>query len=241
MKLISLNIWGGRIHQPLRDFINRHKNVDIFCFQEIYHNAPDQMTENARQPVLNIFNEIKGLLPEHNAFFRPVLRDCYGIGMFVKKSINVLEEGDIIIHDRPEIISGGAHSRNLQWANCRSNNKTFHIINVHGLWNGMGKTDTADRITQSQKIKNFVSSVSNPKVLCGDFNLRPDTQSIQMLEDGLTNLIKKFNISSTRTSFYDKSEKFADYAFISPDVKINDFRILPDEVSDHAAMYLEFE
>jgi len=34
---------------------------------------------------------------------------------------------------------------------------------------------------------------------------------------------------------------FADYAFASKNIKINQFQVLPDEVSDHLALLLDFE
>lgn len=37
MKLICLNAWGGKIYQPLMDFIRKHtQDTDIFCFQEVF-------------------------------------------------------------------------------------------------------------------------------------------------------------------------------------------------------------
>ncbi|MGL6035657.1 MAG: hypothetical protein ACRC0B_00600 [Legionella sp.] len=39
MKLITLNIWGGYIRNPLLEFIHEHKDIDIFCLQEVYNNA----------------------------------------------------------------------------------------------------------------------------------------------------------------------------------------------------------
>jgi endonuclease/exonuclease/phosphatase family metal-dependent hydrolase len=62
-----------------------------------------------------------------------------------------------------------------------------------------------------------------------------------MLEDGMRNLIREYKITSTRTSFYPKTEKFADYFFVSPEVQVNDFQVLPDEVSDHAPLLLSFK
>ena len=38
-----------------------------------------------------------------------------------------------------------------------------------------------------------------------------------------------------------KPIKFADYTFVIPEIKVNEFKMLPDEVSDHLAMYLDFE
>ncbi len=41
-----------------------------------------------------------------------------------------------------------------------------------------------------------------PTILCGDFNLMPDTKSIEILETGMQNLVKNYNVTSTRSSFY---------------------------------------
>ena len=35
MKIISLNAWCGRAGEPLHDFFIKHKNIDIFCLQEV--------------------------------------------------------------------------------------------------------------------------------------------------------------------------------------------------------------
>jgi endonuclease/exonuclease/phosphatase family metal-dependent hydrolase len=66
--------------------------------------------------------------------------------------------------------------------------------------------------------------------------------SLKKIEDsGMRNLIKEYGITSTRSSFYKKPERFADYTFVSKETKVNNFKILPDEISDHLAMYLDFE
>jgi endonuclease/exonuclease/phosphatase family metal-dependent hydrolase len=241
MQLISLNIWGGHIHQPLLEFISHYRDVDIFCFQEVYRHASRKISSDDRLVNLNIFTDLQTVLPDHQAFFRPVVDDVYGIGMMIKKTIDVLEEGDVIIHDNPSYSGlGPAHSRNLQWVLCRSNQQIYSICNVHGLWNGQGKTDTAARLAQSQRIKTFLNSIRTPKILCGDFNLRPDTESIRLLEADLQNLIKIHGIHSTRTRFYDKEEKYADYIFSSPEIIVNSFTVLVDEVSDHAPLLLDY-
>jgi endonuclease/exonuclease/phosphatase family metal-dependent hydrolase len=112
---------------------------------------------------------------------------------------------------------------------------------VHGLWNGKGKTDSVERIAQSQRIKQFLDTINNPKILCGDFNLRPDTESVKIIESGMRNLIKEYDIKSTRTSFYQKEEKYADYIFASADIIVNSFEVLNEEVSDHAPLLLDFD
>jgi endonuclease/exonuclease/phosphatase family metal-dependent hydrolase len=241
MKLITLNIWGGHVRDPLLDFVITHRQTDIFCFQEVYHNAPQKISDEDRYVSLNIFSELHSLLPDHEPFFRPVVGGIYGIGMFVKKGIQVLEEGEVAIYDNPTYRGlGPTHCRNLQWVKCQSNHKLYTIANVHGLWNGKGKTDAPERILQSEKIKAFLDTVQVPKVLCGDLNLRPDTESIKMVAQNMTNLIERFNVECTRTSLYPKAEKFADYVFISPEIFVNHFAVLQDEVSDHSPLLLDF-
>jgi endonuclease/exonuclease/phosphatase family metal-dependent hydrolase len=119
------------------------------------------------------------------------------------------------------------------------------FINFHGLWTdkkeGRGKQDIEERLEQSENILKFTSKLSNPYILCGDFNLLPDTESIKKFERaGLKNLIREYNITSTRTSYYTRPEKHADYAFVSDGIEVKDFKILPDKISDHAPMSLEF-
>jgi endonuclease/exonuclease/phosphatase family metal-dependent hydrolase len=242
MKIMSLNIWGGHVKQPLLDFIAKHHDVDVFCFQEVYHNGARKVSDEERVVYLNIFAEMQALLPEHKPFFRPVVENHYGIAMLVKNEVEVIEEGQFPIYDNPGYPGiGPAHSRILQWANCQVGPHVYTVINIHGLWNGKGKTDSPERILQSQRIREFVEKLKDPFVLCGDFNLRPDTESLQIIQKGMTNLIEKQGITSTRTSFYPKEEKFADYVFTSPALTVRRFEVLQDVVSDHAPLLVEVE
>ena len=55
----------------------------------------------------------------------------------------------------------------------------------------------------------------------------------------MRNLIKEFGVTSTRTSFYTKPVKFADYVFVSKDINLKNLKILPHEVSDHTPLLIE--
>jgi endonuclease/exonuclease/phosphatase family metal-dependent hydrolase len=240
-KLITLNIWGGHIEKPLLNFIKSNQDVDIFCLQEVYCKASAKISNEDRYINLDIFSEIQKLLPEHRGYFRPVVNNIYGIAMFVKTNIQVMDEGEVTIYANDNYIGvGPTHSRILQYIKCSINNKDLVIINIHGLWNGMGKNDSPERIVQSSKIKEFIDKVNTPKILCGDFNLRPDTQSLQILGGTMDDQIKIHNIQSTRTNFYPGTERFADYVFTSKDITVKNFQVLADEVSDHAPLLVEF-
>lgn len=61
-----------------------------------------------------------------------------------------------------------------------------------------------------------------------------------MLESNMINLIKKYNIPTTRNKYFPGKDKFADYTFISPDINAQDFRVPTAEISDHLPMILDF-
>lgn len=255
MKLITLNTWGGRAGKELilSFFPKYQKDADIFCLQEIW-SAPHEHLEGystAGKPLSNadvtthLMQDICKLLPDFKEYFRPHFTDHYGIMTMVRNTFEVLEEGETYVHKEKGFFPKddlGKHARNIQWLKINHDGKKFAVINFHGLWNGQGKGDSDDRISQSQKIIDYLKTLDYEYVLCGDFNLLPDTQSLKMFEEfGLRNLIKEYGITSTRTSLYKPAVRYADYVFVSPGVKVNHFEVLPDEVSDHNALMLDFE
>jgi endonuclease/exonuclease/phosphatase family metal-dependent hydrolase len=243
MKLISLNTWGGQIPEIL-DFFKQYQDTDIFLLQEIFHNGTERTLFDDKERS-ELFKEICELLPNHRGYFAPSVDTEWGLAIFIKKSIKVLGHGDIFVYlERDSLVEKDATTvgRNLQFINIVSNNKTLNILNFHGLWSGLGKLDSPERLGQSEKIVNFVKNLAGETILAGDFNLRPDTQSLSIIENELTlrNLVKEYKIQTTRTSFYKKPEKFADYILCSSGIIVKNFLTLPEEVSDHKALLLEF-
>ncbi len=244
MKLITLNTWMGFLSEDLLKFLATKKDqIDIFCFQEIYSEAMGKEEEDLPgDRNLDIYGDIAKVLSGHHGYFKPAHQDFYGQAMFIRTGIPVLNEGDFEIFKNPnDTPDMGTHSRNLQYATIQMGDKELTVANVHGLWNGQGKLDTPERILQSKNIREFMDQQNDPKILCGDFNLLPGTESLMIAGEGMVDLIAKYGITSTRTSQYTKLDKYADYVFTSPDIKVNNFEALPDEVSDHAALQLDFD
>ncbi|CAF1522477.1 unnamed protein product [Didymodactylos carnosus] len=247
MKIITLNAWDGRGGTTaLLNFFKNWQDVDIFCLQEIFNggeNDVDEVKSNVPEKEYRLFTLITEALPTHQGFFRPSLKDFYGLAMFVKKNITIVEEGVYFVHQYQGYVPDDdirCHARNIQYIKTEINGKQTAVMNFHGLWNGNGKTDTEDRIQQSTNILHITKNISENFVLCGDFNLLPDTKSIKMLEAvGLRNLIKEYGITSTRTSYYMKPDRYADYVFVTAGLEVTDFKALPEEVSDHAPLYTE--
>lgn len=179
-------------------------------------------------------------MPDFNYFFRPQYRGIYGLATFVRKSIHVENEGEVFVfkhqgYENP--IAMGNHGRNIQHLTLRTDAGPITIVNFHGLWNGQGKSDSEDRILQSQKIAQFLTTVRTPYALAGDFNLTPNTQSFRILNDICPkDFIAEYGVTSTRSSFYPKPERLADYILACEKTQASTFEVLPDEVSDHLAL-----
>lgn len=245
MKLVTLNVWGGNLHNRLFSFVQRlGADTDLFCFQEMHHEGTGKFEFDPREHP-EIFLEFQKVLPNHEGYFHPHFRDFFGLATFVRRSVTVSHVIDEFVYrQRGYEPEGdiGHHARNVQIATCALSGKRFHVLNFHGLWNGKGKTDTLDRLEQSRRIIKAIKRLDGPMILCGDFNLEPHTESLAMLEGcGLRNLVKEYGVMSTRTSFYTKPGKFADYILVSEGIDVRSFRVLPEEVSDHAALELEFD
>lgn len=257
MKLISLNIWGGKIYRPLINFIKKHsQDTDIFCFQEVFHTT-SQTREQAGFR-LNLYHEFENILNKHQGFFAPTL-DNYivgsfqthfidfnlssGLAVFINKKLSLLSHRDIFIYGSRNSFDPtdfNSLPRNIQYINFVSQDKKFTVCNLHGLWIRGTKDDTPSRIRQSKQVLKLLKKQAGKKILCGDFNLNMDTQSIKLLESDMINLTKKFHIPTTRNKFYPGPEKYADYTFVSRDVNIKSFEVPKIDVSDHLPMILEF-
>lgn len=229
----------------LEKFLEKNsKSVDIFCFQEVY-NGESYSSPIKLSPNHNLFSEMEIILKNYDGYFRPHYKTKYGLAIFVKKDLKVLKkEEDIFIYKEKDYIPKGEqgnHARNIQSIVVEKEGRKYSIFNFHGLWNGKGKNDSRGRIIQSENIKKYLLGFEKgTRVLCGDFNLLPETTSVKILEDiPLLNLIKKYNIIDTRTSYYKKDVRYADYILIDEGILEKNFLVMKDEVSDHAALFLE--
>ncbi len=254
MKLISLNIWGGKIHGSLIEFFKEYSDsVDIFCLQDILFGEKAEFSPK-RGGRVNIFNEIKEILhdfkpsifrtPGESHFHDEILDPNVGCGqvIFIRKNLEIKESGGFRSEDDIYKQDGTIASGKYHWIKTEIKGRETLIMNIHGLWQkDSDKKDTPERLRQCELIQNFLDSHIGQKIVCGDLNIDLNTRSMEILGQNLVNLVKEYKISSTRSSLYPKSGKFADYVFVSEGIKIKDFKVLQDKVSDHLPLLLEFE
>ena len=263
MRLISLNTWGGRLFDSFAKYITTEaESTDVFCFQEVFQTNSDIHTDR-QDPTdgfvfrVNLFSEITKLLPNFQGYFanaqdgflynKPVNYNLsYGLATFVKRNIFVGSHKDIFIfgEKNSQLESdkvGITTPRNLQYVNLKTPKENeLTIGNLHGLWKPGPKTDSEATLGQSKRVKTFLDKTPNPKILCGDFNLLPETKSLRILEENMVDLVKKFDIHSTRSVSFKYETRYADYMLVSPDVVVERFNAPHINVSDHLPLVLEF-
>ena len=186
---------------------------------------------------------MKKILPQYQGYFHPTHDDDFGLVTFLSQDITVHDSGSFSLYDGMQLSPNDKNmGRIAQWFSVTQGAQNYMILNMHGYHTKTGKGDIPERLIQSQNIiKHAEKFINNdiPVIVCGDFNLRSDTESIAMFNTYFKNLINMYNVQNTRTSYYTRDEKFADYIFISNDLHEKEFKCIDEEVSDHAALYVE--
>ncbi len=229
MKILFLNCCSGDIlQQEMTAFVeNMSKDVDIFCFQESLSKDYWLFSD-----CLKSYRLIKKYKETKN-------NDNFALSIFVNRKLNLKLSKSIF-----------EYSQNVGlvlWLRIETNGKYFDICNVHGVSKPGDKLDTKQRIRQSNKIIDFLK-IQNSRltVIGGDFNLDINTQSVNCFENnGYRNLIKDFNINTTRNKnawakYPNNKQYFADYVFINSEKKVSNFEVLDCNFSDHLPMIIEF-
>jgi len=232
MRIIFLNSWFGEAGKPFFDFIKKESSkTDIFCFMEF---TPD------------LFIKVSEILTGHTGFIEKgmVLEskgvvDCQVI--FTRKDINVTASGKLNLYKNATNDVGFG-----SFVIFEKEGKIINLLNIHGKSQPGHKMDTPARIKQSKILIDFFKDKNGPKIIGGDFNLNLDTKSVKMFEEsGYRNLIRDYKIKNTRNELswkqFNNVQHFADYVFVSKDVKVKKFEVPYLEISDHLPLILDFE
>lgn len=246
MKVISLNTLGGKLFEPLMVFIQEEAPAcAAFCMQEMYRGSAELAASGER---LNLFELVSAALPDFEASFAGAVRFADGVeggeAMFVRRALapafDVRFAVGEYMADYPQ------HKENWPAVLHSAQVGDLTLAHVHGVAYPGHKEDTPERLEQSRVIADYVRSFGTPAVLCGDFNLLPDTESVRTLErTPLRNLITEYGIQSTRPEEHlrkyapEDRQHFADYMFVSPEVAVHSFEVPALEVSDHLPLILE--
>ncbi|MEN9557793.1 MAG: hypothetical protein RL141_162 [Candidatus Parcubacteria bacterium] len=271
MRIISLNTYTGVAFEPLMAFIAQQApQTDVFCFQEVntalhpdIPHTQEHLLER-RLMRMNLLQEMIQSLPDFEMRFAPMQDDLdvapnvhgktqIGLAVFVRKTLPIRESGDFFLSNGYNTyVSGNFETLgfNAVYVGLDIGGTPLTICTVHGISHPGHKLDTPVRLAQSEKLLAFLAGRSGEKIVMGDFNLFPDTESIRMIErTGLRNLIRLYDIQDTRGTLNKElhpqyaahpggHQRFADYAFVSQGITVHHFEVPDVPVSDHLPMML---
>lgn len=228
MKIIFLNAWEGKLREEIFDFIREHSSdTDIFCFQE------------SQGEMERICAEI---LSDYNRFFQHKQINAihyYDQAIYVKRGVEIISSGSLL--------ETGIDTGLGLYVEVKTDSGNMFICNMHGISQPGEKLDNEGRLEQSRVPIDFFKNKEGLKIIGGDFNLMPETESIQMfVKNGYRDLIKDYAIRTTRNHYawdmYPGNPMYySDYVFTSKEVKVRNFKVIENEVSDHLPLILEID
>ena len=264
MRIISVNAWGGAMFDDLAEWVATC-GADVLCLQEVtrtpqlggwtsFADADRTLPQRA-----DLLCDIDSVLPRHRGLFvasdtGPVTDDAgrthrqdFGLATFVAETTTVAG-----VHSR--FVHGRYVEHRDRWPNDsrpraalatrlfdRTARRFVTVVQAHGLRDPRGKQDTTDRRAQAERLAELIVAVREEGdriVVCGDFNLLPDSETFRILGGlGLTELVRD---ADTRTSRYRKPLRSASYLLVSDPAAVQRFEVVTDpEVSDHRPLLLE--
>lgn len=263
MRIASVNAWGGALAGELLAWLAASA-ADILCLQEVTRTPGltgwTRFTDGERSlpQRATLLDDVRGVLPRHQAFF--VTSDCGPVHDDTGRShrqdfgLATLAGDDLPVVGLDSVFVHGQFTDHLEWAVAdrprialavrtvdRSSGRPVCVVQVHGLRDPLGKADTPARRSQADRLADLIRRVREPKdlvVVCGDFNVLPDSETFTVLADlGLTDLV---GTADTRTSNYRKPVRHASYLLVSDLAAVKRFEIAAEpEVSDHRALILD--
>jgi endonuclease/exonuclease/phosphatase family metal-dependent hydrolase len=243
VKLIQANIWGGKLGQQITDFLKAEK-PDFVCMQEV--NDLEGRSGTKRFATLDEIKEGAGF---GEAFMSPSYSFSY--------MERALHYGNAILSKLPfttakTIFTRGEHKRNfdvmkndgnirnLQLVTANVGGKKLHLLNHHGHHVPGSKMGNEETLRQMRIIAEVIDGLDGPIILCGDFNLAPDSESLAVINDKLTNLSIANHLTNTYTELAE-NQVVCDYIFVNSQIKVKYFEMSKTLVSDHSALILEFD
>ena len=222
MKILQLNIWGGKLGKQISELIVREQ-PDIICFQEAV-----EMSGKENFFVATLAELTEGTDYTHQFFspsfaFKHMNRKAHWGNAIVSKlpftaTEDFFTRGAFV--DDFDLLEGDYNLRVLQRATVLHNGKPLHILNHHGHHVREHKLGNEETMRQCTMIAAYIQTLTGDIVLAGDFNLSPESESLGLLNGLLTNQCIAHDVDTTRTVLTHKKEVLAlDESDVGDEVK----------------------
>ena len=241
MKLIQLNMWGGRLESQLINFFESEQ-PDIVCLQEA-------ISIEGNSPFFTSVEDIQEAIGAEYVYMSPTISfnymhrtayygNCIISRYPIKETETIFTGGEYI--ENFDKLGHGSNIRNLQRATIAlPDGSELQVLNHHGHHIPHHKNGDEETMRQCGIIANQIKKLNGRVVLAGDFNLNPSSSSLKQINNLLINLSVKAKLESTRNFLTHKTE-VCDYIFVSDGINVETFSDIKDIVSDHEALVLKF-
>lgn len=243
LRVVSLNLWnGGRLFEAARDFL-LEQQADIYFLQEAYDGRGIDSDPRFRTVEL-----LEQAFPEYDAYFGPVYLDP-------RKNEGKIEDGNLLLSkwplqqrlnyfvdipyqelDQDTTTDFSLFPVTIQKAQVDIEGTLLTLLNVHGPVNHNGTEDDQRRLA----FRDAILTLSDERtIVAGDFNVRPQTQTIAGLEKKFTTVFGQelettFNTRrKDLTKFPGYADSAVDMMFVSPTIKVVEHSCPQVDVSDH--------
>ncbi len=244
MKIIQLNIWQGKLGAQIIDFLKNEK-PDFVCMQEV-----NDLNGRSGYKLFATLEEIRKDSGFREGFMSPAYSSRYmeremRYGNAILSSLpfkskkTVFTRGEYSRHYDIEDRDG--NDRNLQIVTVEVGGRTLNILNHHGYWIYGTKAGNDETLRQMKIIAAEIRKLKGPVIMCGDFNLAPDSESLGIINQELTNLSVKHGLKHTYTWLSPLRDTVCDYIFVNELIKVRSFNMSEELVSDHKALIMEFD
>ena len=245
IKILQLNVWGGRIKDGLTNFI-KEGNYDLICLQEA-------VWDRNHTKALECFMDTVDKIKEEANFKYDTRSSQFGISI-LNDTIHY-ENGNAILskipfkHSEEKILHGEyrfatnldqyeqAVRHNLYTAQKVILENGLTVINYHGYWLKDPLGDETSVLCM-RSVADMISSDENPVVLCGDLNVIPEAKAMREL-DFLRDLTAIHHIPTTLRNIRFTKDVPCDHILISDNINYQDFEVIDAPVSDHCALVVK--
>jgi len=235
-------MWNGRLGKQVIEFINAEK-PDFVCLQEVL-SLPGGAAGWFLTPIEDLQAAVGMELTYAPFLDFHFMNRTAEIGIAVLSALPVASQsitftGRQFIKDFDSLESDG-NARNLLHTTFDSNGEALHVLTHHGHYTPGSKDGDEETMRQCGIIADYVAKLDGKVVLTGDFNLEPHSPSLEKINAALHNATIDYGLKTTYSKF-GRLGMTCDYIFTNDAVKVLNFAMSDELLSDHAALVMEFE
>ncbi|MBO1003992.1 endonuclease/exonuclease/phosphatase family protein [Pseudogracilibacillus auburnensis] len=234
MKIVSFNIHHGEGLDEVLSLervakVAKETEADIFALQEVDRFFGDRSNHEDQPKKLS---ERLGL---HYAYGPNLVLPQEGKADNSEYGNATLSKYPIIESENILLTSFDSEPRGVLRICINSGETKLNIFNTHL------SLEKDIKLVQVKELARIMSRFSGPKILLGDFNSPPEGEEIKRLVDS-TGFLDCFKGSENIYTYPadDPNEKL-DYVFVSPEMIIEDQKIIKSDASDHLPIMVKLE